>query len=384
MLKLNIGAGAIPLEGYQNIDHKSGNEAFPLSNIVDDSVDEVRASHILEHFGHRQTMAVLTEWARVLKPGGILKIAVPDFAQIADGYCKGSGIQVQGYTMGGQVDADDFHRCLFDRDTLYNALDAAGLIDIEVWISDVEDCASLPISLNLQGMKPRAFEGRVQAVMSVPRLGFMDNFFCWAESLAPLGIKPIMAQGAYWGQCLERIMEQAAPECDWLLAVDYDSFFTLDNIKHLLLIAANHPECDAIAPLQMKRGTDTVPLMTRLNPDGSLMMTGSFDDFRKPLMQVNTSHFGCTLIRKSALLKMAHPWFKGEPNADGTWGEGRVDDDIYFWRKWKEAGNTVYSANQVVIGHGEYTILWPNKNLRPCHQLPNDWRKNGPTPQAWK
>jgi hypothetical protein len=31
---------------------------------------------------------------------------------------------------------------------------------------------------------------RVEAVLSVPRLGFMDNFFTWAQALTPLGIRP--------------------------------------------------------------------------------------------------------------------------------------------------------------------------------------------------
>jgi len=29
---------------------------------------------------------------------------------------------------------------------------------------------------------------RVEAVLSVPRLGFNDNFFTWAQALMPLGI----------------------------------------------------------------------------------------------------------------------------------------------------------------------------------------------------
>lgn len=387
-MQLDIGCGETPLDGYVGIDRRTGGEAFPLkfsdgTEIPSDYADVVHCSHVLEHFSHRHIAMVLAEWARVLKPGGILQIAVPDFGKIVEAYRADAGWNVQGYVMGGQVDDNDQHRCIFDRDTLYSALDAAGLIDIQEWTSSAKDCASLPVSLNLQGMKPQPFEGQVRAVMSVPRLGFMDNFACWAQALLPLGIQPVTAQGAYWGQCLERLMTQVSESADWVLAIDYDSFFTQTDIKHLLLIAANHPECDAIAPLQMKRGTDTVPLMTRLNPDGTLMRTGALADFHAPLMRVDTSHFGCTLLRASALRKMPHPWFLGEPNADGRWDEGRIDDDIYFWRKWKECGNTVYSANQVVIGHGEYTILWPDKRLRPIHQLPKEWRANGTPSNAW-
>ena len=77
-IKLNLGAGDIPIDGYISIDRKTGQEAYPLA-YEDGSVDEIRASHILEHFGLREISAVLKNWWDKLKPGGLLKIAVPDF-----------------------------------------------------------------------------------------------------------------------------------------------------------------------------------------------------------------------------------------------------------------------------------------------------------------
>jgi 2-polyprenyl-3-methyl-5-hydroxy-6-metoxy-1,4-benzoquinol methylase len=66
-----------------------GDEALPAAsrpgNRADGSVDVIRASHILEHFP-AQVPAVLKHWAAKLKPGGVLKIAVPDFAWIAQAY----------------------------------------------------------------------------------------------------------------------------------------------------------------------------------------------------------------------------------------------------------------------------------------------------------
>jgi len=53
------------------------------------------------------------------------------------------------------VDADDFHKTLFDKDRLTRLMVAAGLVLIEPWSSELKDCAALPISLNLCGMKPR-------------------------------------------------------------------------------------------------------------------------------------------------------------------------------------------------------------------------------------
>jgi SAM-dependent methyltransferase len=377
-IRINVGAGATPLPGYTNIDRKTGQEAYPLA-FPDESVDEVRASHVLEHFGHHEVLKVLADWVRVLRPGGVLKVAVPDFRTIAEGYLARVPDMWQAYAMGGQLDANDYHGSLFDSDILYDCLERSGLIDIEPWVSDAVDCAAKPISLNLMGRKPVRRKLKVACAMSVPRLGFMSNFFAWADALQPLGIVPVALEGAFWGQCLERVMAtQAAAGADWILTVDYDSFFTREHIEQLLLTADNHPEADAIVPVQMKRSNEGTPLMTMAGPDGKPLGRVPMETFDRPLTKIATGHFGCTLIRVDKLRSLPHPWFKGEPNDKGQWEEGRVDDDIYFWRKWAEAGNSAYLANRVVIGHGEYLVMLPDENFRMIYQLPGDWRKHGP------
>ena len=45
-------------------------------------------------------------------------------------------------------------------------------------------------------------------------------------------------------------------------------------------------------------------------------------------MPARLAHFGLTLLRVERLLKLERPWFYGKPDADNSWGEGRVDDDI--------------------------------------------------------
>jgi ubiquinone/menaquinone biosynthesis C-methylase UbiE len=51
-------------------------EGIPLE---DNSVDEIRCHHILEHIETKYKVKVLGELWRVLKPGGILDIEVPNF-----------------------------------------------------------------------------------------------------------------------------------------------------------------------------------------------------------------------------------------------------------------------------------------------------------------
>lgn len=385
-VRLNLGAGDTPLEGYINLDRKQGQEIFPLTQYADDSVDEVRASHVLEHFSHRDVSDVLREWRRVLKPGGVLKVAVPNFEWIARQYLAGHPVNVQGYVMGGHADANDHHGAIFDREELSRELRASGFYDIRPWRSDASDCSRLPVSLNLQGRKKGPLpKMKIAGAMSVPRLGFQDNFFCWAQALLPLGITPAKYDGAFWGQCLERVMTVLARDgADYILTVDYDSVFTREHVEHLIRLAADHPEADAIAPVQLMRSGDTL-LSTITGADGKPTRAIAFDDLHeRELIPACTAHFGLTLIRVEALRQLPHPWFLGVPNAQGEWGDGRTDDDTYFWRKWREAGRSLFIAPHVVLGHGQFMISWPGRNMEPVYQNPKEFWESGIPEGAWR
>jgi SAM-dependent methyltransferase len=77
---LDIGAGDDPLETpYGNVatyDMTQGNANY-LSIIDDGTYDFVYSSHCLEHMP--DVPLAIRHWARVLKPGGILYITVPDW-----------------------------------------------------------------------------------------------------------------------------------------------------------------------------------------------------------------------------------------------------------------------------------------------------------------
>ena len=153
VLRLNLGAGATELPGFDAVDRKVGREVFPL-DVDDESVEEIYASHVLEHFSHRQVQDVLRHWVAKLRPGGRIRVAVPDFEWIVAQYVRCNPINVQGYVMGGQVDDNDFHKCLFDSDMLTSLMVEAGLVEIARWLPEIKDCSALPVSLNLSGVKP--------------------------------------------------------------------------------------------------------------------------------------------------------------------------------------------------------------------------------------
>lgn len=382
-VRLNLGAGETNIPGFLPLDIKRGDCIYPLP-YADGSVREIRASHVLEHFSHREVPAVLADWARALAPGGLLRVAVPDFQTIAEQYLAGNPWPTEGYVMGGHVDADDRHGALFDQEHLTGLLSQAGLLGVCRWESEIEDCAALPVSLNLQAVKPPERWPKVVGVMSVPRLGFTDMRACAAEALMPLGIAMRDVQGAYWGQCLTRGMESAIEAgAEHILTMDYDSVFTRRDVENLLSAAMRHPEADAIAPIQAHR-SEGRQLFVAIDDDGKVITEVPREHFSRELVRVRTAHFGLTLLRVDALQRTPHPWFWGQPDSDGRWSDGRLDDDVWFWQQWGDAGNTAYIAPRVPIGHLELMVRWPDSNLGVTYRTPAEFREHGKPEGIWR
>ena len=231
---------------------------------------------------------------------------------------------------------------------------------------------------------------RVEAAFSLPRLAFTDNYFCVMSALMPLGIRPTKFTGAFWEQCLDRVLVDMVERTDWILAIDYDTVFEADTVQRLMT-AAMVSGYDAVAPLQTKRD-DGVPMFTPEGHDGSIGMVQLPNSWFEAVIQpVDTAHFGCTLIRSEALKRTPAPWFLGKPCADGHWGDPqpgeppRVDPDIHLWKQFKKAGNTLGLAPQIAIGHAELKITWPGRDLKPVYQTPsNYWNQGGRRPaEAW-
>ena len=143
MKKLHLGCGKKYIAGFTHVDildfphvdFKSPVDNLPF--VEDQSVELIYACHLLEHFGRKEVSRVLEEWYRVLIPGGVLRIAVPDFGAVAELYVEGKlvgGIHdIMGLIVGGQKDEYDYHKIIFDEQSLTQQLLAAGFTSVRRW-----------------------------------------------------------------------------------------------------------------------------------------------------------------------------------------------------------------------------------------------------------
>ena len=137
--RLHIGSGKVYLPGWTNVDLFSNAKADLYCDMCrlpfeKESFDLIYACHVLEH-AHRHTVyAVLHHWRELLKPEGILRLAVPDFDAITKRYSEtGDLAELTGLLYGGQNHPLNVHTICFDWRSLTEALKKAGFADYWLW-----------------------------------------------------------------------------------------------------------------------------------------------------------------------------------------------------------------------------------------------------------
>lgn len=169
-LKINLGCHTRIREGYVNIDRDS----YPGVNIVadvfslpmyeDGVADELYCSNILEHASHTKTVAILKEWYRILAPGGILKISVPDFDRAIELYQKhGLCDWIVNFLWGDQGYEGANHYCAFNEARLRSMLEQAGFTDISR-VEKLPGCQEIECSNNVSTVDGRLVSLNMVAV----------------------------------------------------------------------------------------------------------------------------------------------------------------------------------------------------------------------------
>jgi predicted SAM-dependent methyltransferase len=149
-IKLEIGSGP-RLAGWTSLDlNVSADIQHDLTRPLPfpyGSVDEIYSSHVLEHFTYpRPLLGVLEECHRILKPGGRIRIAVPNARIFLQAYFEPDGFDREkfcnepvGLKFQSRIDVVNFiaylggdHKFMFDSENLPLVIAEAGFRDVRL------------------------------------------------------------------------------------------------------------------------------------------------------------------------------------------------------------------------------------------------------------
>lgn len=139
LLKVHLGCGKNYLPGWINVDLFSTINADLYADLsalpfASDSVACLYASHVLEHCHRYTILATLAHWRQLLCVGGIVRIAVPDFAACCEWYRRTGDLpSITGLLFGGQNHPKNNHFIAFDKRTLTDALKRVGFRYVRPW-----------------------------------------------------------------------------------------------------------------------------------------------------------------------------------------------------------------------------------------------------------
>lgn len=182
-MKLHLGCGKrflagfvhVDLADFPHIDYRHDVRRLPM--VEDGGAELIYACHVLEYFDRVEVEPILNEWHRVLKPGGVLRVAVPDFAALMKVYREYRDLSLIHGPLYGRIiiSTEDgertvYHRTAYDFQTLGTVLVSAGFRNLrqydwrETSHGDVDDFsqAYIPhldkehgrlISLNVEATK---------------------------------------------------------------------------------------------------------------------------------------------------------------------------------------------------------------------------------------
>lgn len=143
-MKLNLGGNETKdggpnspdLVGFINVDLRPGEGVDEVADIrvgLDwipvGTVEEIRASHVIEHMTYVDALKAVKYWSGLLKAGGLMRIYCPDGGKLSLQYIGGM-ISCEAFSrlLLGDQDYDlNIHREIYDRGRLNRLVENAGL-----------------------------------------------------------------------------------------------------------------------------------------------------------------------------------------------------------------------------------------------------------------
>ena len=103
-IKLHLGCQNNYLEGYVNVDLPPSEQTVEKVradvyedvrrlSYPDNTIDEIRSHHLLEHFSRQEALLLLARWHRWLKKDGLLVVETPDFETSIKKFIKADNIK---------------------------------------------------------------------------------------------------------------------------------------------------------------------------------------------------------------------------------------------------------------------------------------------------
>lgn len=202
--KLNLGCGMQVVDGWINVDYSLGsrlsripffhrvNSVLKLFNVdwdpnifvhdltkplpwKDDTVDVVYTSHTIEHLTKEDGKSLIGEAYRVLRPGGVIRVIVPDLNVVVERLVSGdipaedfidalgAGVSEARGVKGAIKKIFEFpHRCMYTQASMENLLK-----DLGFEISSANSAASSIADLELIEIPDRLIDAVVVEAQKV-------------------------------------------------------------------------------------------------------------------------------------------------------------------------------------------------------------------------
>lgn len=140
---LNVGCGERPRKdvGWLNYDTRK----FPHVDVVgdarklpfeDNTFEIVQADQVIEHFAKAEIEPLFTEWLRVAKIGGLLRISTVEMNKLMDLWRVTDLVNLWDGIYGGQDYPEGFHKSGFTKESLIKLFEAHNLKIVEArgWV----------------------------------------------------------------------------------------------------------------------------------------------------------------------------------------------------------------------------------------------------------
>jgi len=144
-MRYHLGCGSIYLPGYVNVDFPMSNHTVNIDIPADIYADiltmplqrcqEIRSSHVFEHFNYVDSMYLLCKWYMSLEVGGMLRINIPDVEQLSEALKDASvekSFRIIRYLYGSHEDSWAYHINGWTGKTLSYTLSSIGFLIKEV------------------------------------------------------------------------------------------------------------------------------------------------------------------------------------------------------------------------------------------------------------